>query len=228
MLRVSLRLRDARNVRGQVRGHATRVQVLDQHVQVSAQDVHAVLERAVPQVSQRRQGVHAASHPPRRQQQGLLGPPDRRHELHAVSRAGARVAEDPPGGPLMLSLKGSWPSRLLAVSQVCVGIAALLGVVGMATRRPILMLAFTAATGLIVLGVVLFAVVALTAQRGMIREDYGAGDVIVSAGEGRPDVYVISSGTVEIVSTRPDGGEEGKERLSAGAHFHGTALPGGP
>jgi CRP-like cAMP-binding protein len=127
----------------------------------------------------------------------------------------------------MLSLKGSWPSRLLAVSQVCVGIAALLGVVGMATRRPILMLAFTAATGLIVLGVVLFAVVALTAQRGMIREDYGAGDVIVSAGEGRPDVYVISSGTVEIVSTRPDGGEEVKERLSAGAHFHGTALPGG-
>jgi len=126
----------------------------------------------------------------------------------------------------MRAPRGYWQAKLLALSQICVGIAALLGVAGMATRRPILMLAFMAAQGLLVLGVVLFAVVAATAQRAMIRERYAAGDVIVREGDARGDVYVISSGTVEQVVPGADGRETVDKRLSIGEHFGETALLG--
>jgi CRP-like cAMP-binding protein len=126
----------------------------------------------------------------------------------------------------MLRPGGYWQAKLLALSQICVGLVALLGVLSMATRRPILMLAFAATQGLLVLGIVLFAVVAATAQRAMIRERYAAGDVIIREGDPRRDVYVISSGRVEIVTRRPDGGEDVEARLGVGEHFGEAALLG--
>jgi len=126
----------------------------------------------------------------------------------------------------MRAPRGYWQAKLLALSQICVAIAALLGVAGMATRRPILMLAFMAALGLLAVGIVLFAVVAATAQRAMIRERYAAGDVIVSEGDARGDVYVISSGTVEQISRSADGRETVDRQLTFGEHFGETALLG--
>jgi CRP-like cAMP-binding protein len=126
----------------------------------------------------------------------------------------------------MLSPRGYWQAKVLTLSQICVGIAAVLGVVGMATRQPILMLAFMTAQGLLVLGVVLFAVVAATAQRAMSRERYAAGDVIVRAGDPRGDVYVVSAGAVERVVRDPDGTERVEARLGVGEHFGETALLG--
>ncbi len=121
--------------------------------------------------------------------------------------------------------RGHWQSKLLVASQITVGVAAFLGVVSMATRRPILMLAFAAAQGLILVGVALFVVVAATAQRGTVREQYAAGDDIVRVGDRARYVYVIASGTVEIVTPREGGGED-VERLGPGDHFGEIALVG--
>jgi CRP-like cAMP-binding protein len=126
----------------------------------------------------------------------------------------------------MRAPRGYWQAKLLALSQICVGIAALLGVVGMATRRPILMLAFMGAQVLLVVGIALFAVVAATAQRAMIRERYAAGDVIVREGDAADDVYVISAGTVEQLGRDADGREMVDKQLSVGEHFGETALLG--
>jgi hypothetical protein len=120
---------------------------------------------------------------------------------------------------------GNWQPKLLAASQITVGFAAFLGVVSMATRRPILMLFFAAAQGLILVGVALFVVVAATAQRGTVREQYAAGDVIVRVGDRARYVYVIVSGSVEVVAPREGGGEDVK-RLEPGDHFGEIALVG--
>ena len=66
-------------------------------------------------------------------------------------------------------LRGDWPAKLLIVSQICVGFVALLGVWSMITRRPILMLGFAFAQGILLVGIVLFVVAAATAQRAMNR-----------------------------------------------------------
>jgi len=124
------------------------------------------------------------------------------------------------------TLRGDWPAKLLTVSQICVGFVALLGVWSMITRRPILMLAFAFAQGILILGIVLFVVVAATAQRAMSRERYNAGDVIIRQGAPRRDIYVISSGNVEIVVRNPDGSETVKQHLGPAEHFGEAALLG--
>lgn len=124
------------------------------------------------------------------------------------------------------ALRGDWPEKLLTVSQICVGFVALLGVWSMITRRPILMLGFAFAQAILLLGIVLFGIVAATAQRAMNREQYDAGDVIIHQGDPRRDVYVISSGRVEIVVREPDGRERIDQSLGPGGHFGETALLG--
>ena len=123
-------------------------------------------------------------------------------------------------------LRGDWPAKLLIVSQICVGFVALLGVWSMITRRPILMLGFAFAQGILLVGIVLFVVAAATAQRAMNRETYSAGDEIIRQGSPRRDIYVISSGNVEILVRQPDGTETVNQRLGPGGHFGETALLG--
>ncbi len=122
--------------------------------------------------------------------------------------------------------RGDWQSKLLTVSQVAVGVAALLGVASMATRNPLLLLTFLTAQGLIVIGVVLFAIVAVTAQRTMVLERYGAGETIVLAGDSCRHIYVIKSGTVEVTSPPTPDGQQAVKRLGAGDHFGELALVG--
>jgi len=123
-------------------------------------------------------------------------------------------------------LRGDWSAKLLTVSQICVGFVALLGVWSMITRRPILMLAFAFAQAILLLGIVLFGVVAATAQRAMSREHYRPGDLIIRQGDPRRDIYVISAGTVEVLARQPDGSEVVRSRLGPGDHFGETALLG--
>ncbi len=114
---------------------------------------------------------------------------------------------------------GNWQSRLLTLAQIVLGVVAALGVVGVAMRSPLVLLAFLSAQGLVVVGVVLFVIVAVTAQRGMVVERYGAGEIIVRAGDATRDVYVVKSGTAEA-ATDP------VTRLGPGDHFADTALLG--
>ena len=120
--------------------------------------------------------------------------------------------------------KGDWRSKLVAISQLTIGFVALLGVLAMLTRDPVLLLGFTAAQGLILFGVVLYVVVVIFAQRTMVLEEFGPGEVIFSQGDQGRHVYVIQSGTVEVLAKHPDGSQEVIRRLGSGDHFGEMAL----
>lgn len=119
---------------------------------------------------------------------------------------------------------GDWRSKLIALSQIVIGCVALLSLLGMLTRAPLLLLGFTAAQGLILLGVVLFIVVAIFAQRTLVLENYGPGEVIFHEGDQGRHVYVIKSGTVEVLMKRPDGSQEVIRRIGPGEPFGEMAL----
>ena len=119
---------------------------------------------------------------------------------------------------------GDWRSKLIAFSQIAIGCVALLSLLGMLTRAPLLLLGFTAAQGLILLGVVLFVVVAIFAQRTMVLEEFDPGEVIFQEGDPGRHVYVIKSGTVEVLIKRPDGSQEVIRRVGPGEPFGEMAL----
>lgn len=119
---------------------------------------------------------------------------------------------------------GDWESKLIAVAQIAIGLAALLGLAAMLTRQPLLLLGFTAAQGLLLLGVLLFIIVAIFAQRTLVMEEFGPGEVIFQEGDPGRHVYVIKSGNVEILMKRPDGSQEMIKRLGPGDHFGEMAL----
>ena len=119
---------------------------------------------------------------------------------------------------------GDWRSKLIASSQMAIGFVALLSILGMITLDPLLLLGFTAAQVLILLGVVLFVVVAIFAQRTLVLEEFAPGEVIFREGDQGRHVYVIKSGTVEVLAKRPDGSQEAIRRLGSGDHFGEMAL----
>lgn len=121
---------------------------------------------------------------------------------------------------------GDWRSKLLAISQIAIALVALLGIVSMLTRQPIFLLGFATAQGLILVGVVLFVVVAVFAQRTLVEEEFDPGEVIFRQGDLGRDVYVIRSGTVEVLVKGPDGSEGVLRRLGPGECFGEMALLG--
>ncbi len=123
-------------------------------------------------------------------------------------------------------IMGDWRSKLIAIAQVFVGFSALIGLIAMITRHPFWLLGFTAIQGLIVLGVVLFVVVAIFAQRSLVEEDFEAGTGIFREGDAGRDLYVIKSGTVEVLMKAPDGSQQVINQLGPGDHFGEMALLG--
>lgn len=123
-------------------------------------------------------------------------------------------------------LRGDWRSRLILVAQILIGVVAVVGLLGMTTLHPYLLLGFATLQGLLVLGVVLFAVAAIFAQRALVPEEYGAGAIIFSEGEPGRHLYVIRSGTVEVLMKGPDGAPRLIKELGPGDHFGEMALLG--
>jgi hypothetical protein len=121
-------------------------------------------------------------------------------------------------------VRGDWPSRLLWSAQVCIGLVALFGVAAVLTLNPYLLLGFAAVQGLIIMGIILFVIVAILSQRAMVLEEFGPGEAILHEGDPGRHVYVIKSGTVEVVVSRPDGCSEVIDRLGPGDHFGDVAL----
>jgi len=120
--------------------------------------------------------------------------------------------------------RGDWRSKLIAIAQIAIGIVAVISIFGMLTRDPLLLLGFAAAQGLLVLGVVLFVVVAIFAQRTMVLEEFGPGEVIFQEGDPGRHVYVIRTGNVEVLANRPDGSRQVIAHLYPGDHFGELAL----
>jgi len=122
--------------------------------------------------------------------------------------------------------KGDWRTRLIIVAQILIGVVAVVGLLGMMTLHPYLLLSFATLQGLLVLGVALFAVAAIFAQRAFVPEDYEAGEIIFNEGEPGRHLYVISSGTVEVLMKGPDGVLRLIKELGPGDHFGEMALLG--
>jgi len=122
--------------------------------------------------------------------------------------------------------RGDWQTKLILVAQILIGVVAVLGVLGMTTLHPYLLLGFATLQGLLVLGVVLFAVAAIFAQRAFVHEEYGAGQIIFNEGETGRHLYVVSSGTVEVLMKGPDGAPRLVKELGPGDHFGEMALLG--
>jgi hypothetical protein len=122
--------------------------------------------------------------------------------------------------------RGDWRTKLLHVSQICVGSVALLGFLAFVLRVPLLILAFAAGMAVMLVGVVLFAVVAVFAQRSLVEEEFGAGEAIFEQGEVGRDVYVIKTGTVEVVRAGAGGAPATLKVLGPGDHFGEMALLG--
>jgi cAMP-dependent protein kinase regulator len=110
------------------------------------------------------------------------------------------------------------------VAQAAIGIMALLGLATMIIRGPFFLLAFVAAQSLILVAIVLLVIVAIFSQRALVLEEFGPGEEIVRQGELGQDVYIIKTGTVEVLKKRPDGTEELVKCLGPGDHFGEMAI----
>jgi CRP/FNR family transcriptional regulator, cyclic AMP receptor protein len=126
--------------------------------------------------------------------------------------------------PIGELIRGDWPARLLAAAQLVIGFVAMVGIAAAATLNPYLLLGFAAVQALIVVGIILFVIVAMLSQRAMMLEEFSAGQVIFRQGDPGSHVYVIKSGTVEVVTEKPDGSAEVADRLGPGDHFGDVAL----
>jgi hypothetical protein len=122
--------------------------------------------------------------------------------------------------------RGDWRTKVLHVAQACVGLVALLGFLAFVVKSPLLILGFASVMGLLIVGAVLFVIVALFAQRTMVEEEFGQGETIFTQGDEGRHVYVIKDGNVEVVRTKPGGLSEVLKVLGPGDHFGDMALLG--
>lgn len=120
--------------------------------------------------------------------------------------------------------RGDWPGRFLLVAQLVMGLVAVVGIATVTTLNPYLLLGFAAVQVLIVAGIVLFVIVAMLAQRGMVLEQFGPGEFVFKEGDPGRHIFVIKSGTVELVTRKPDGSFEVVDRLGPGDHFGDVSL----
>ncbi len=120
--------------------------------------------------------------------------------------------------------RGDWPARLLALAQICIAVVAAAGIAAVVTLDPYLLLGFAAVQILLVVGIILFVIVAMLAQRGMVLESFSPGEAVFEQGDPGRHVFVIKSGTVEVILPRSDGAVEVLDRLGPGDHFGDVAL----
>jgi hypothetical protein len=134
------------------------------------------------------------------------------------------LTRDARSGILSGLKSGDWRSKFVGLAQLCAGGMALLSVLAMATKAPLLLLGFTIFQGLLLVGIILFGIVAIFSQRTMVLEQYGPGEVIFREGDEGRHVYVMKSGTVEVLQKGSDRTDQVIARLQPGDHFGEMAL----
>lgn len=126
----------------------------------------------------------------------------------------------------IMMVRGDWRAKLIVASQIFVGLVALLGLLAFTTKHPLLLLGFAFSLPAMVVGIVLFLIVAAFAQRALVEEQFGPGEVIFSEGEEGKHVYVIKSGRVEVIRKKKGGDPDVMTALGPGDHFGELALLG--
>ena len=124
-------------------------------------------------------------------------------------------------------IRGDWPARLLCRGTTLIALVALLGIAMVLTLNPYLLLGYGAIQVILVVGVILFIIVAMLSQRAMVLEEFFAEQIIFKEGDPGRHMYVIKSGTVEVVVKRADGSDRGDRPSGAGRSFwrRGAAAP---
>jgi Cyclic nucleotide-binding domain len=135
--------------------------------------------------------------------------------------------DDPKGQLLHAVHKGDWQSRLIGTAQVLIGGVAVLGIAAWVTLNPTLLLTFLFLQPVLVVGIVLFVVVAVAGRKSVLVECYPAGAVVHGEGAASPFVYVVRSGRLHVVRALDGGREEVVARFEAGDHFGGDAVAAG-
>ena len=120
---------------------------------------------------------------------------------------------------------GDWRAKLITLAQLSVAFVAVVALIGMFTLNPFWLLGFTLVQALLGFGTVLYITVVIFAQRAMVEEDFGAGEIIFREGEFGQHLYVIKSGKVEVLATTRGVLRRIKE-LGPGEHFGEMALLG--
>ncbi len=128
--------------------------------------------------------------------------------------------------PMKAMVRGDWRAKLIMTSQVIVGLVALVGFLAFTTKHPLLLLGFAFSLPLMVVGIVFFVIVAIFAQRALVEERFGPGEIIFNEGEEGRHVYVVKSGRVEVIRKRKGGGPDVMNVLGPGEHFGELALLG--
>jgi hypothetical protein len=121
---------------------------------------------------------------------------------------------------------GDWRAKLIIAAQSCVAFVAVVAVTSMLTLNPFWLLGFTVVQGLLVVGLALYVIVVIFAQRALIEEEFDANEVIFREGELGRHLYVIKSGRVEVLTAGPHGALTRIKELGAGDHFGEMALLG--
>ena len=121
---------------------------------------------------------------------------------------------------------GDWPSKLIGAAQIIVGFMAAVGIAAFVSLSPFLVVFLAFGQVLLVIGVALFGIVVIFAQRIMVPERFRSGETIFREGEPGYHIYIIKSGKIDVFRTQPDGTERLIERLGAGDHIGDLALLG--
>jgi hypothetical protein len=121
---------------------------------------------------------------------------------------------------------GDWRAKLIIAAQICVAFVAVVAVTSMLTLNPFWLLGFTVVQGLLLLGLALYVIVVIFAQRALIEEEFDANEVIFREGELGRHLYVIKTGRVEVLTTAADGALTRIKELGVGDHFGEMALLG--
>lgn len=121
-----------------------------------------------------------------------------------------------------------WLDILIRVAEVFILISAVIAFLSVVKPGPIILTFFmVVAQGLIVMGVALYVIVAITQYKrrhGVSRVHFAAGETIFREGDPGDFLYIIIEGEVEAIHEEPDQTETVLNRLGPGEYFGEMAL----
>jgi len=120
--------------------------------------------------------------------------------------------------------RGDWVDNVITVAQLAVGVVAIVGIAGWLTLNPFLLLSFIFLQPLIALGIALFIFAAFFFERAFMFEAFDPGEIIYRQGSPSRSIWLIRSGSVELVVRRSDGKEASVAVLGQGEYLGFTAL----